>query len=141
VSSASRAAKGIAWGAISGILYYLVFAFLIPKLLSLYGIPLQGEASWSSPYLLLSLIVIIALDVIGYALRFPLSLPFYLSSAAVALFVMGSLVGWGKISREVSVSGQTMLITVDASPLIAAIIGISIIYAALSSLERMSEEE
>ncbi|HEU98163.1 MAG: hypothetical protein ACP5I2_04805 [Fervidicoccaceae archaeon] len=140
MSTASRIAKGIIWGVVSGILYYLIFAVLIPMLFSFYNIPVQGEITSTSPYFILGLILVISLDTIASLLRFPLSLPFYLASAAVALFVMGSLVGWGKITRDVYLSGEKMVVSVDASPLIAAVIGISILYAFISSLNRLKEE-
>lgn len=141
MSTVARVIKNIIWGAITAVLYYLTFLVIIPMILSFYHIPIQGEITPTSPYLIFGLILIIAIDTIASIVRFPFSLPLYLSSAAIALFIMGSLVGWGKISREVQISGQTMLINVNASPLIAAIIGISALYAMISSLEKIREDE
>ncbi|MCI4396355.1 MAG: hypothetical protein JHC28_02205 [Thermoprotei archaeon] len=140
MSNLSRIIRGIVIGSISGILYYVLFALLIPKALPTFNIPTQIEPHIESNYLWLGLALIVILDIIGGILRLPLSIPFYLASAFLALFFMGSIISWGKITEELNLSGQHVFISVDASSLIAVIAGITVIYALLSAIDRMGNE-
>ncbi|MEM0197428.1 MAG: hypothetical protein QXK13_00655 [Fervidicoccaceae archaeon] len=140
MSTAMRIFRGILLGTLTGLLYYAVFFLFIPMLLRYYNIPTEEAPSFSSSYLLLALALIITMEIAASALRFPLSLPLYLASAALALYIMGSIVSWGKASVQTAISGESIRITVDASPLIAAIAGASILIALLSALEMLGKE-
>lgn len=130
-------------GVIEGILYYVVFALIVPRIIeaSLGKIPVPAQWVTWSPYMFFLLGFFIALGVIASIVKEPLAIIFEALLTIVGLLLVVSVLGTGIFRESVNIGGAIWGFELDFRILVICILGFSIIYSITRFFERLVKIE
>jgi hypothetical protein len=132
---AKNLAKNVIYGFMSGVLYYLVYLYVMPFLLSsAVGLPIEV----SSARLMAYLGFFMALGVAEKTLRHPIALPLKVFSKVIGALILMVVANFGVLEGTVAYGAQRISISVDVSPLLYVIVMISLIYGVLDMFQAVN---
>lgn len=135
-----RLVKRIGYGIITGIVYYIVFVYLIPYVFySAVNIPLEVFSTRIAVFLGFFM----ALGIAEKIIRHPVVLALKALSKIIGITIALTILNYGKLHTTIQYENYLLNIKLDIQPVLLFLIAMSLIYGvfdAFSSIEKLEEK-
>ena len=130
--------KSIAYGVVTGIIYYMLFAYIIPQVLyKLVSQPLELSHKQIALYLGL----FISLGVAERTLKHPLIIPLKALSKIIGALIAVTILNLGNLQTTIKYQEYTINATINISPILLFIVAISLIYGIIDAYSTITTLE
>lgn len=133
-----RLIKNIAYGVVTGIVYYVVFTMVIPYLFSTM-IPTGGHITVDPLYSVFLISIFTSLGVLSSTVKTPIGIIFEVLSAIIGLSLVLIIIGGGFMEVTVEEHGVTGVLVFR--PIITLIAGVVILFTVIRVFEKLVKFE
>lgn len=139
MTTVGKIVAGIIRGLITGLIYYAVFALIVPGALS--HVLNTGIGLVEPHFPLLLICVFTTLSILSYLLKPFIGIVFHALSILVGILLIASIAGPGLIKAPLATGEDNIEVYIDITPLLLVILGIITAWGLTGVLEKLVKEE